>query len=273
MGEGAGKDEELMEPPGMMNSRSMGGKSVGETAGPNTAREQGQPQTVITQHRLAQYQQKVTDAMTEVALPSFHVPRLKSLPELPDAPTASQHLQKASDAMTKAALPSFRVPRLKSLPELPDAPTASQHLQARLERLWTLLKVPLTQRLDMVLSYTKQDRANQFEEAVGMWEECTALMLHRQEKQHAIELLRATEHLKCMCQRLESENGGKFAVEGKAYILDEHDELEMWEFMNWPRAMARRVQIIRLPWPWSSLTANSAARNPYKRAADKTVLS
>ncbi|GFH16770.1 uncharacterized protein HaLaN_13261 [Haematococcus lacustris] len=52
---------------------------------------------------------------------------------------------------------------------------------ARLERVWNLLLMPLTARLDMVLAYTARERANQFETALEAWERAAVAVVAREE--------------------------------------------------------------------------------------------
>lgn len=58
--------------------------------------------------------------------------------------------------------------QLRALPALPEAPNASLYLMARLERVWDMLAMPLTSRLDMVLHFTQRERALTFEKAMDV---------------------------------------------------------------------------------------------------------
>ena len=66
------------------------------------------------------------------------------------------------------------------LPNLPNAPNGSMDIQGRLERIWTILDMPLVQRLDMVLEYTRKERVLQFEKGLDTWEKAAATVTQRE---------------------------------------------------------------------------------------------
>eukprot|EP00798_Chlamydomonas_sp_ICE-L_P025335 gene25335-10992_t len=181
------------------------------------------------------------------------------------------YLQRTATGVKAVAQPYFNLPRLKLLPEIADVETESKKLQARLERLWSLLSIPLTKRLDMVLVYTQKNRSNQFEAAVGLMELASAVYLHREEQLLAVKVLKfnmeggfigqisimeverlainlqqSTTYLIKICDKLRDEFGATFQVSGKDYPGPHTDQADMLEFMHCRMDDAESESLLKL---------------------------
>ena len=54
------------------------------------------------------------------------------------------------------------------------------YLQVRLERVWGILQMPITAKLDWVIRYTEGDASALFEPALQAWEQAAAAVLERE---------------------------------------------------------------------------------------------
>ena len=52
--------------------------------------------------------------------------------------------------------------------------------QVRLERVWGILQLPVTAKLDWVIRYTGQEAGDLFEPALQAWEQAAAAVLERE---------------------------------------------------------------------------------------------
>ena len=53
-------------------------------------------------------------------------------------------------------------------------------VQVRLERMWGILQLPVTAKLDWVISYTGPEAADMFEPALQAFEQAAAAVLERE---------------------------------------------------------------------------------------------
>ncbi len=53
-------------------------------------------------------------------------------------------------------------------------------MQVRLERVWSILQVPVTAKLDWVIRYTGEEGCDLFEPALQAWEQAAAAVLERE---------------------------------------------------------------------------------------------
>ena len=56
----------------------------------------------------------------------------------------------------------------------------SLFVQVRLERVWGILRVPVTAKLDWVIRYTGPEGSDLFEPALQAWEQAAAAVLERE---------------------------------------------------------------------------------------------
>ncbi|KAK3243859.1 hypothetical protein CYMTET_46513, partial [Cymbomonas tetramitiformis] len=138
-------------------------------------------------------------------------------------------------------------------PSLPDLAvdeglSLAEALQRRLERVWQLLRMPVMQKLDMVIKYTSKELSHHLEAALACWEAGAAALLEREraltdlealakarqqsgttatsEKeeiaaQHALE--RATVFLLKADARLASEYDDTLTFEGEPYTQNKNE--------------------------------------------------
>ncbi|KAL7857867.1 hypothetical protein AOLI_G00179690 [Acnodon oligacanthus] len=59
-------------------------------------------------------------------------------------------------------------------------PADGEHVQARLERIWTILCLPETHRLDMAIKYSSHAYRDKLEEATAAWEQAAQLIQQRE---------------------------------------------------------------------------------------------
>ncbi len=70
---------------------------------------------------------------------------------------------------------------MQPLPPLPAGDMdAGGWVRGRLERVWGVLQMPPPMRLDMVLHFTRADRAMTFAHSLGLWEDAAAAVLARE---------------------------------------------------------------------------------------------
>ena len=60
----------------------------------------------------------------------------------------------------------------------------------RLERVWSILQVPVTAKLDWVIRYTGEEGCDLFEPALQSWEQAAAAVLERERSAHMSHLSR-----------------------------------------------------------------------------------
>ncbi len=53
-------------------------------------------------------------------------------------------------------------------------------VQVRLERVWSILQVPVTAKLDWVIRYTGEEESDLFEPGLQAWEQAAAAVLERE---------------------------------------------------------------------------------------------
>lgn len=66
-------------------------------------------------------------------------------------------------------------------------------MQVRLERVWSILQVPVTCKLDWVIRYTGEEGCDLFEPALQAWEQAAAAVLERERLLGQLSLLQ--QHL------------------------------------------------------------------------------
>ena len=67
----------------------------------------------------------------------------------------------------------------------------AERLQKRLERVWALLRLPVMQKLDMVIKYTSPQMAPRLEAALVTWELAAASVAEREQSLTILEELAA----------------------------------------------------------------------------------
>ena len=66
-------------------------------------------------------------------------------------------------------------------------------MQVRLERVWSILQVPVTCKLDWVIRYTGEEGCDLFEPALQAWEQAAAAVLERERSACMSHLLSLSE--------------------------------------------------------------------------------
>ncbi|GAX79773.1 hypothetical protein CEUSTIGMA_g7213.t1 [Chlamydomonas eustigma] len=124
-----------------------------------------------------------TQLLEEKSKPMIAVPAPTSAPLTVSKPPAlSEQRVKEFISTLKGTHTKYQRqnPQFPTLPRLPAAPSHSLAAQARLDRIWTMLQVPLVKRLDMVLMYASKDRVLQMERGLDAWEKASAVVLNRE---------------------------------------------------------------------------------------------
>ena len=67
--------------------------------------------------------------------------------------------------------------------------TLAERLQRRLERVWGMLRLPVMQKLDMVIKYTSPEMAPRLEAALAVWELAAASVMEREQSLTILEEL------------------------------------------------------------------------------------
>lgn len=106
------------------------------------------------------------------------------------APRSAGELDEQAVAAALEELP----PELPPLGVSPDA-TLAEQLQARLERVWQLLRMPMMQKLDMVIKYTSRELSANLESALDHWERGTAAILEREKSQQDLTAISAAAEI------------------------------------------------------------------------------
>lgn len=81
------------------------------------------------------------------------------------------------------------------------------YVRARLERVWAVLEMPPAMRLDMVLHFTRRERALQFQASLEVWEEAAATVAAREAQ------------VRAAVQRLQSSGSLAFSVDGLYHCM------------------------------------------------------
>ena len=85
--------------------------------------------------------------------------------------------QEAKEELDREAIMQNR----PELPPLQDAPAdLAGLLQARLERIWGLLEMPVTEKLDIVTKFTSEENSERLPEVLSAYEACAAGILARE---------------------------------------------------------------------------------------------
>ncbi|DBA81363.1 hypothetical protein WJX79_002588 [Trebouxia sp. C0005] len=92
-----------------------------------------------------------------------------------------------------AAIPMPELPNLEPPSPRTQFETIAQYLQVRLERVWSILQVPVTAKLDWVIRYTGEEGSDLFEPALQAWEQAAAAVLERERLLGQLSLLQ--QHL------------------------------------------------------------------------------
>ncbi|KAK9811594.1 hypothetical protein WJX72_006692 [[Myrmecia] bisecta] len=82
---------------------------------------------------------------------------------------------------TREEMLAIKLPRLPPLlAPAGDFKRMAEHLQARLERIWSSLRLPIMAKLDMVIKYTSPHMSTLFEAALEAWEAAAAVVMERE---------------------------------------------------------------------------------------------
>jgi len=172
----------------------------GSSSGAESEEDVGRPDTVESAHsaatptaktKAAQSSSRVNTPQPESALAADQSDADQAATERPpEAPEPSTFTEGAEQVLEMANSSTYSgIP-----PKLPELVmdlhcTLAEQLQRRLERVWQVLRLPVMQKLDMVIKYTSEEFAHNLEAALQVWELAAAAVTEREQNLTILEEL------------------------------------------------------------------------------------